>query len=166
MPEARDTFRELVDTHGGMLWRIVVSYELDPELRRDLYQEVLVAVWRAMPKFAGDASIKTYLARIAQNRCITHVSREVSRPGRDPLSDDLVSAQPEPDATAEAHSDVGRLRRAVARLPLPLRQVTTLALEDMSPKDIAEVLGTNANAVSIKLTRAKKALRETLEELP
>ena len=56
-----------------------------------------------------------------------------------------------------------RLLAAVRRLPLPLRQVTIQTLEGFTPAEIAEVLGVNANTVSIRLTRAKAALRKEME---
>lgn len=146
-----------------MLWRIVCGYEADPELQRDLNQEVLLAIWRALPRFEGNASVRTYLARIAHNRCVTHVTREAARPRGDADVGELVSGDRGPTAVVEELSRARQLHAAVRRLPLPHRQVIMLALEDLAPREIAEVLGVNANTVSIRLTRAKKALKDLME---
>ena len=56
---AESEFNAVLDTYSGMIWRICGSYEADAEKRRDLHQEALVAIWRALPKFRGDAKAKT-----------------------------------------------------------------------------------------------------------
>lgn len=147
-----------------MLWRIVSTYEADAELRRDLHQEVLVAVWRALPKFAGRSSEKTYLARIAHNRAVSHVSREAARPRGVDDDPELPDTGEGPARMVEDGARAERLRAAIGRLSLAHRQVISLALEDMRPREIADVLGISANVVSIRLTRAKAALRTLLEE--
>ena len=156
---AQARFERVLADHGGMLWRIVCVYEADAELQRDLHQEVLLAVWKALPRFAGRASERTYLARIANNRCISHVSREVARPVSTELPEDLPAPAAGPEESATAQAALQRLRSAVRCLTLDQRQVITLALEGLPPREIAAVLGVSANVVSIRLTRAKSALR-------
>ena len=146
-----------------MIWRIAGSYVADPELRRDLHQEILLAVWRALPKFRRDANEKTYIARIAHNRSVSHVAREASRPRTVEIDPAQPSDTPTPEDAAMKRDRAARLQQAIRGLPLPQRQPVTLALEGFTPKEIAEVMGVNANSVSIRLTRAKKALKEALE---
>ena len=72
-------FETLLAAHGPMLRRIAGSYEADPERRRELEQDILLAVWRALPRFRGEAPVKAFLARIAHNRAVTHVSKEAGQ---------------------------------------------------------------------------------------
>ena len=159
-------FEALVAEHGPMLRRIAGSYEADPERRRELEQEVLLAVWRALPRWRGDGPIRAFLARIAHNRAVTHVGREAAQPRRTELDEGLASADPSPHERLEADDLRKRLAQAVRALPLSLRQPAVLTLEGFTPQEIAGMLGLNANAVSIRLTRAKAALRETLNPRP
>ena len=152
-------FEALAAEHGPMLRRIAGSYEADPERRRELEQEILLAVWKALPRFRGEAPVKAFLARVAHNRAVTHVAREAAAPRRAPLDEALPSAEPSPHDRLEADDLRERLAAAVRALPLSLRQPASLTLEGFTPAEIAAMLGLNANAVSIRLTRARAQLR-------
>ena len=148
--------------HPGLL-RYFTGAVGNPETARDLAQDILVAVWRAWPAFRGQCSERTYVARIAQYRIATHVSRAVREPPLAPLTEDLVALGPTPEDVA-IHSDQrAQLTALVRRLPLALREVAVLLLEGFTPAEIADTLGITANAVSIRATRAREALRAGLE---
>jgi RNA polymerase sigma-70 factor (ECF subfamily) len=157
-------FKELLVRHGGMIARIAATYEADRELARDLVQEILLAVWKALPKFRGDASQRTFVARIAHNRAISHVGRAVRAPDAVELDESLPAETLQPDAEAIADDMRGRLLDAVRKLPLALRQPTTLTLEGFDAAEIADTLGITSNAVSIRLMRARQQLQELLRE--
>lgn len=152
-------FEALVAEHGPMLRRIAGSYEANPEVRRELEQDILLAVWRALPRFRGEAPVRAFLARVAHNRAVTHVSREAAAPRRSPLDEALPSTEPTPHDRLEADDLRERLAAAVRALPLSLRQPASLTLEGFSPAEIGQMLGLNANTVSIRLTRARAELR-------
>ncbi len=149
-----------------MVWRICGSYEADYELRRDLHQETLLAVWRALPRFRGASNLRTYIARIAHNRAIAHVSIETRRPLARELQDDLVQEGKSPEDLAASAVLTEKLQLAIRSLPLDQRQPVTLTMEGFNPKEIADVLGISANAVSIRLTRAKSALKDMFKDDP
>ena len=155
-------FEALLAEHGPMLRRIAGGYEADPEVRRELEQDILLAVWRALPRWRGEAPVRAFLARVAHNRAVTHVSREAARPRRTPLDDALPSEDPTPHETVEAGDLRQRLAAAVRTLPLGLRQPTVLTLEGFTPAEIAPMLGLTANSVSIRLTRARATLRDLM----
>lgn len=146
-----------------MLRRIASAYEAERERRRELEQEILLAVWRALPKHRGEAPLRAFIARVAHNRAVTHVAREAAEPRRQPLDDAAPSDAPTPHEAIESRDLHQRLEEAVRALPLSLRQPALLTLEGFAPAEIAQILGLNANAVSIRLTRARAALREALD---
>ena len=145
-----------------MIARICASYEADRELARELMQDVLFAIWRALPAYRGDASLKTFVARIAQFRAISHVARQAERPGTTELQESLLSEDSAPDLHVIEADRRTRLLSAVRQLPLAYRQVVTLTLEDFTPNEIAAMLGVSPNVISIRLTRARAALRSML----
>lgn len=148
--------------HGGMLGRIVASYEADPALQQELMQEVSLALWQALRKYRGDGSLKAYAARIAQNRCISHVAKAVKAPRQTVLDEALPSASEGPEEMASREQQRLVLMKAVRQLPLPLRQVTTLALEGFSHKEIADTLDISENNAMVRFSRAKTALRDLM----
>lgn len=155
-------FDALIAEHGPMLRRIASTYEADQEVRRELVQDILLAVWRALPRWRGEAPLKAFVARVAHNRAVTHVAREASAPRRTTLDESLPADGDDPHAALEQDDLRLRLEAAVRALPLSLRQPASLTLEGFGPAEIAALLGLSANVVSIRLTRARAELRARL----
>jgi RNA polymerase sigma-70 factor (ECF subfamily) len=140
-----------------------MSYESDPALREDLTQQIFLAIWQALPSFRADASLRTFIARIAQNRAISFVARQVRQPPVAELSDHIEADAPDPEQEAIDASDRRMLLDATRRLPLPQRQVIVLVLEGFDYGEIAEMLNIAPNALALRLSRAKAALKSMLE---
>jgi RNA polymerase sigma-70 factor (ECF subfamily) len=155
-------FNALLGAHGPSLGRIAGSYAQNFATREDLFQEIAVAIWRALPGFRGECSERTFVFRIAHNRGITHIARHRLEMTR--LTDDLelVDAKPSPEQTLSTEQQETRLMEAVQRLPIAYRQVVTLALEGMTYSEIADVLGITESNVGARLTRARQLLRALL----
>lgn len=154
---------DVLKEYGPMLGRIASSYERDPELRKDLLQEMALALWRALPKFEQRSSLKTFVARIAHFRGSSHVAKEMRKPNATPLIDDVDGAVCLPEVEVSDKLDRDKLMQAVRRLPLKLSQVATLALEGFEAREVAEALGISANNASVRLARAKELLRKELQ---
>ena len=130
-----------------------------------MLQEISLALWRALPTFRNDCSERTFLFRIATNRCISHLSRR-----REAIS--LEDAEIEPvDLAMNSETRIveeeqqRRLLRAVRGLPLIYREVIVLFLEDMEYKEIAEVMGISESNLGARLTRARERLKILLGEM-
>lgn len=157
-------FEEIVGTHAAMVRRIATIYERDPHRIDDLVQEVWLALWQALPRIADEARHKAYIARVAQNICVTHVRRAVAR-RTEPISETLAEERPELEETLTRSTQLARLTEAVRLLPDSLKLVVSLFLEDMPVGEIATALGLSEGAVSVRLHRAKAALRLALRGL-
>src|SRR4051812_34840763 len=72
---AASLFDEVIERHTGLISRIALAHELDAALRRDLVQDIMLAIWGSLPSFRGDSSLKTFVAGIAYKRCFTHLAR-------------------------------------------------------------------------------------------
>ncbi len=161
MPEASAApgFEEVISDHRAMIARIAAAHEADPASREDLVQDILCALWRALPGFRGECSLRAFVARVAANRAVTHVQRALRRPRPLEIPDDLPAPGASPESSAIARDDADRLIAAVRRLPLGLREAALLALEGLTHNEIAEALGVTPNAVAIRMSRAKTELR-------
>jgi RNA polymerase sigma factor (sigma-70 family) len=157
-------FKGLVAEHGAMLTRFAASFERNHHAREDLVQDILLAVWQALPAFRGEASLKTYIIGVAHRRCASHVMRAVAQPRHEELDDEWVDAQPGLEALAGLNQQQARLLAALRGLPVGQRQLVVLALEGMRYDEIAELLGISAGNVGVRLNRARAALKEQLEE--
>lgn len=160
----KGAFEQLMRECGPLIQRIAASYEADRELARDLAQEIFLALWRALPSFRGESSMRSFAARIAHNRGVTHVARSVRLPKSVELSGELACPAPEPEAPVMEQDRRNRALAAVQSLPLAYRQVATLILEGFTAEEVAEALGLTVNAVSIRASRARALLRTLLGE--
>jgi RNA polymerase sigma factor (sigma-70 family) len=145
-----------------MIRRIAASHEARPDLAEELVQEILFAVWRALPAFRGEGPLRGFVARIAGNRAASHVAMAVRLPKAGEAADELPDCAADPESAAVAQDRHSRLLAAVRELPLVTRQIVTLTLEGFGPGEIAAALGITANAVSIRLTRARERLRQRM----
>lgn len=162
----KQVFEEIVRDHHAMIRRIVESYEASAGVVEDLVQDVYMAIWRALPAFRGESSVRTFVARIATNRAITHAARASRLPAAVELSEHLPASDDDPERHVIALDRRAKLATAVRALPLTYRQVAMLALEGLTPKEIADVLGVSTNAVAIRMSRAKEQLRAQMGETP
>jgi RNA polymerase sigma factor (sigma-70 family) len=127
----------------------------------DLYQEILVAIWLAIPSWRGDAKPSTFIYRVAHNYALTwtrsrrNYARALDRFGREP-------AAAAPDRTEEL---LEILYTAIRALPEADRSLVLLSLDGLSYREIAEVLGISETNVGVRLNRARKKLSEQLKEI-
>lgn len=163
---ATPPFERIVADYGPLITRIAASYEADPSLREDLTQQILLAVWQALPSWRGDSSLKTFIARVAQNRSISFVTKQVRQPPVAELPEKLEADDPNPEESAIEVNEREMLLEATRRLPLPQRQVIILVLEGFSYPEISEMLEIAPNALALRLSRAKTALKSMLEHRP
>lgn len=156
-------YAEILRQYGAGLSRLTSSYESDLHAREDLMQDIRLAIWLALPKFRGSSSIRTFVFRIAHNRALAHVWRRRGAAPSEHLDELEIAAKGDgPDGAAIGKLDSERLHAAIRSLPDPLKQVITLALEEISHREIAEILGTTENNVAVRLTRARGLLRQRL----
>src|SRR5579859_7342226 len=155
-------FEQIEREFGPMIRRIAPSHEADRALAEELVQDIWLALWRALPSFRGQSALRTFVARVATYRAISHVRRTARLPRIMEMPEEIPDIEPSPEHQAINRDRQARLIAAVRALPLPLRQVTLLTLEGLPPAEIAGVLGVSANAVAIRLSRAREMLRNQL----
>lgn len=154
-------FDRVARTFGEALSRVAWGYVGSVADHDDLMQDILVAIWRALPRFRGESSERTFVFRIAHNRASTFVTR---RREHEPLADaaSFPDPRPGPDELLDRAQRRARLVAAVRTLPEAQRQVVLLRLEGFSVGEIAALQGASENNVSVRLTRARDRLSELL----
>lgn len=154
---------------GAALERLARAYEADADQRRDLLQEIHLAVWRSFARYDGRCSERTWIYRVAHNVAISHgQKRRRSRPERLLTLDDLAAlgdpTQPDPEAQAADRHALARLTALVRALVPPDRQIVMLYLEGLEAKAIAEVCGLSPSAVATKFHRLKAVLARRINQ--
>ena len=161
-----DRYQRAARDYGAMIERLARGYEADPELRRDLVQDIHAALWRSFAIFEGQCSQKSWVYRIAHNVGVTHIvtsrrARKMALVGLDQIEELPAPGDPESDVGRQAVSDW--LLKAIHRLQPADRQVKILYLEDLSGAEIGEVTGLSPGAVSVRIHRIKALLAAQLQ---
>ena len=162
------TFEQIVRDYGPLLTRVASSYEADPALCEELTQEIVLAVWQSLARFAGNSSLKTYILKIAHNQAVTHVSKAVRRPPTEQMSEHIseqygfTASHSQPEQLLDQAQQRQRLLVAVRALPIQSRQVLTLSFEGLGYTDIAQICGLSTTHVGVILSRTKAALQQEL----
>lgn len=155
---------EVLKEFTPLLSRIAASYEFDTRLQEDLLQEISLSIWRALKLFKHDANIKTYIAKIAHNRCVDHVIKQKKHNNSLISADDLDALPAERSAALDASQNTKiDLLGALRRLSLSNRQVITMQLEGFSYTEIGDILGVSEDAVTKRAGRAKQLLSQWLK---
>jgi len=157
-----ELFRHVMADHAPGLWRLTAGYARSRVDREDLYQDILLAVWNALPTFRRESSLRTFVYRIGHNCGISHRRRRTRRPARVPL-DGLATTSPSPESETMAETLRAELISAIRALPNGQRQVVMLHLEGLTPGEIGAVLGITPNNASVRLHRARAAIRDRLD---
>jgi len=146
--------------YGAALERLARGYEPDGDRRRDLLQEIHLALWRSFARFDGRCSLRTWVYRIAHNTATSQVLR---RKGKAPtfVGLDVLETHADVDAHAlvdERHT-MEQLLRLIRRLQPIDRQIILLYLEGLDGASIGEVTGISAGNVATRVHRIKSLLR-------
>jgi RNA polymerase sigma factor (sigma-70 family) len=156
-------FDQFVAAHQQRIARLVFRLLGEPDEVPDVVQEVFLSVLQHLESFRGESKLSTWLTAIALNKCRSHRRRRLLRPRhllRLAKTLTAPSRQVQPVETAEIHEE---LRRAVRRLSVKYREPIVLRyFEELPVGEIGQVLGISANNVEVRLTRARRQLREML----
>lgn len=162
-----NAFAELVDRYKDLVYGLIYRMVADRTLAEDLAQDVFLKVHRGIPYFRGEARLSTWIFRIVQNVCVQARSRR--------RADEPLDGPSRPDAPARefgardeafaAMETRDRLTKALAQLPENYRMlVVAHYLRGVQYEALAEALNLPLGTVKTHLYRAKRRLRELLEE--
>jgi len=152
---------------GAALERLARAYEADPDLRRDLVQEIHLALWRSFERFDDLCSVRTWTYRVAHNVATSHVlKRKRLRVERLASLEEIADTADgdDPEATAGERQVMERLMTLIQALKPADRQVMLLYLEDLDALAIGEITGLSSGAVAVKIHRLKSILARRFQE--
>ena len=156
--EAEGRFLEVLGQHEQIINKVIRIYRIDSEDRRDLFQEIVYQLWRSYESFKGESRVSTWIYRVALNTAITSLRKSKKVPEQTELNDQVVHGQESFD-TPDRGEQVQQLYSAIRSLGEVDRALVMLYLEELSYKEIAEVLGLTEDNVGVKLNRIKTRLR-------
>jgi len=150
-----EQFEQIVRDNKSTIYTVCYMFSKDADEVADLFQEVLINLWKGFDGFQGRSDLKTWIYRVALNTCIS-IDRKNKRRSKTELSMDI-------NLFSDSDSDtkqVDMLHRRINRLKPFDRAIVLLWLENMSYDEIGAVVGITAKNVSVRLFRIKEELKK------
>ena len=154
-----ELYEEAAASCSGALARLARAYEPDPDKRRDLLQEIHVALWLSLQDFEGRCSLSTWVYRVAHNTATSMVTRRKAKaPTLVGLEDVHESLQEDGHHTVGHRDDLRHLWELIYRLKPHDKQIILLYLEGVDAASIGEITGFSPGNVATKIHRIKNLL--------
>ena len=159
--ELEHSFVELLEKHQNIIHKVCRLYTNNYDAHNDLFQEITIQLWRAYPKFRGDAKFSTWMYRVALNTAITLYRKSKKRIATQGFDDIEFKIKAESyDDTEEQQLKL--LYKAVRQLNDIEKALVFLYLEDKNYKEISETMGISEVNARVKMNRVKNKLRTIL----
>lgn len=150
-------FLLVIKEYERVIYKVCYLYATKNAPLNDLYQEVVLNIWKAFTKFRGESKISTWIYRIALNTCITFLRKEKNVP-------EIVMLSADENRISEEQDDLNEMLRELYALINQLGQldksIILLYLEEKSYEEISEITGLTVTNVATKLSRIKDKLRK------
>ncbi|GAB2776079.1 RNA polymerase sigma-70 factor (ECF subfamily) [Hymenobacter luteus] len=158
-------FLHLLQRYQPLLRRVVRMYCTDADDQQDLYQDIVLQLWRAWPTYQARASAKlsTWLYRVALNVAISDLRLRTRKPPPERFGAALPEVAMAPEAGPDA-DDLGQLYQAIERLSDVEKAFVLLYLEERTYEEMADILGITQNNVRVKMHRVQDKLRHLLTQ--
>ena len=165
--DQKSVFMNWLGEHGSSVMKVARAYTLSGDECQDLAQEILLQAWRSLPKFEGKASPATWFYRVALHTAMNWKRKDQPRRSRQqPLLEVQILAAGGVNSAdqAQKRETVEQLYNAIHQLPKTDAALVLLYLDELSYREMADVLGISESHVGVKLNRAKKALSALMNE--
>ena len=155
-------FLTLAETHQGIIHKVCRMY-CDNEMdRKDLFQDILIQLWRAFPSFKGQSKFTTWAYRVAINTAISNYRKQKRRPKLDSLTGKAFQIPDYSNFSIEKEEKQQLLHRAINKLTKIEKAIIMLYLEEHSYEEIAAIIGITKTNVGVKINRIKTKLKKIM----
>ncbi len=155
-------FSQLIKDNQGLIIKVSRLYTNSLEDEEDLFQEIVLQLWRSYDSFKGNSKISTWMYRVALNTAITLFRKKTKSPQTDELFEYHYKDFVEDDN--ERQTQISLLYKVVKMLPHVERAIVTMYLDDLPYRDIAGNLGITEVNARVKMNRLKKTLKELMQK--
>lgn len=150
-------FVKMIQDNEGIIYKVASFYANTEYPIGDLYQEIVLNLWKSYTSFRGDSKFSTWIYRIALNTCISFFRRRK-------VAVNYVDVQIEVPDHVDNNEDILELYKLINRLGKIEKALVLLYLEDKSYKEIAEITGLTITNVATRISRIKQKLKEMSEQ--
>ena len=157
------TFSEKVIESRGIIHKVCRMYCDNPEHRKDLFQEILIQLWKSYPSFRNESKFSTWMYRVALNVAIQDLRKTKKKQHLFFQTNQFkdISEEKKPDLQDER---LKLMHTAIAGLNKIEKAIVMLHLDEKSNEEIAEIVGITQNYVRVKMNRIKIKLSKTVKK--
>jgi len=155
-------FLQIIQKNQGIIHKVCNIYCDTEDDRNDLFQEIVVQLWRSYPTFRNESKVSTWMYRVALNTAITSFKKSKRRPDQNRLTYENFQIEDEAYDT-ETEERIRSLHKAVNHLTGIEKSIVLLYLENKKYEEIAEITGITQNYVRVKMNRIKKKLKKLMD---
>ena len=159
----KGTFIGLIEANQGIIHKVSRIYCNDEEERKDLFQEIVMQLWKAFPSFNQQSKFSTWMYRVALNTAITQF-RKISKRKEEP-AEHLPVHIAEENLAEEKEERIKLLYKAINQLNPVERSIVILYLDECSYEEISGIIGISVSNVGVKINRIKKKMQKILQDL-
>lgn len=159
MNPLQQEFEQQIKAHELLIFKVCRIYARDHEDRQDLYQDILIQLWKAYPTFQGRSKFSTWLYRVAVYTAIAGIrKRQTVLKTIDAETAAERIADTEPDHLR--NEQLEQLYAAIAQLNDIDKAIVMLYLDNCSYEEMEEILGINNGTLRVKMNRIKEKLKQ------
>ena len=155
MTQLEQQFTKTVTEHKSTIYTVCYMFSQDADEVNDLFQEVLVNLWKGFESFEQRSDIRTWIYRVALNTCIS-LDRKKRRQATARLSMDINLFEDRDEDTRQ----VDMLHKRIAQLQPFDRAMVLLWLENLPYDEIGQIVGISAKNVGVRLYRIREQLKQ------
>jgi len=154
-------FLHIIQKNQGIIHKVCNIYCDTEDDRNDLFQEIVVQLWKSFPNFRKESKVSTWMYRVALNTAITTFKKSKRRPDQNNLTYENFQIEDEKYDT-ETEENIKVLHKAIQQLTGIEKSIVLLYLENKKYEEIAEITGITQNYVRVKMNRIKKKLKKLM----
>jgi len=154
-------FTQLVNDHRALIFKVCNLYCADHENRRDLFQEVVLQLWKSFPGFRRESAGSTWIYRVALNTAISNFRKESKKPDRRSITLEEFEI-PDMSGTDDKERR-SALNLAIDKLTEIEKAIIMLYLDEKSYDEISEIIGITVSNVGVRLNRIKNKLSKLIK---
>ena len=161
-------FKQILTENKDRIYRICCAYENDSDEREDLFQDILLNIWKSLDRFENRSSMNTWVYRIAVNISMLHIRKSVNNKKIHSDYYNELLIQSDSDDKEEKiilHEKTEKLFTCINKLNKIDRLIISMVLDEMSYNEIAEITGLTPNHIGVKINRIKKELLKLMEDV-
>jgi RNA polymerase sigma factor (sigma-70 family) len=153
-------FTEMIIKNEALIFKITTIYGNSEDDRKDLYQEIVLQLWKSFKKYRKEAKLSTWIYRLALNTAISSLRKEKNDLKTAPFNNDIHFLADSQDTLLEERSK--SLYASISQLNSIEKAIILLFLEDKNHSEIAQITGISVSNVSTRLVRIRQKLKEKI----